>query len=111
YLRIAGGCLPDFLQRLAKDGAVPKANDGGLEIGPIPTGTPIGLLANANLLDDGRATSQRLRHGGQVADLIAKLVKDMAALPRHADDEQARAVFKNLVDPLLAVSKCPDLIV
>jgi hypothetical protein len=35
----------------------------------------------------------------------------MAALPRSATDEQARTVFSNLVDPLLAVSKCPDFIV
>ena len=48
---------------------------------------------------------------GKVADLIIKVVKDMAALPRNATDEQARAVFKNLVDPLLGVSKCPDFIV
>ena len=35
----------------------------------------------------------------------------MAALPRNATDEQAREVFKNLVDPLLEVSKCPDFVV
>jgi hypothetical protein len=112
YLRVADGYLPDSLQRLTKDAAVPKVlNGGGIEIGPIPTGTPIGLLANANLLYDATKAGQRLRYDGQVADLMVKVVKDMAALPRHANDEQARAVFKNLVDPLLAVSKCPDLIV
>ena len=36
---------------------------------------------------------------------------DLAALPRNATDEQARAAFKDLVDPLLALSKCPDFVV
>ena len=34
-----------------------------------------------------------------------------AALPRNATDEQARAAFKDLVEPLLEVSKCPDFVV
>ncbi len=42
---------------------------------------------------------------------MVKVVKDLAALPRNANDEQARAVFKDLVEPLLAVSKCPDFVV
>jgi hypothetical protein len=112
YLRVAGGYLPDFLKRLPSEPLLPKVfGGGGIEIGPIPTGTPVGLLANANLLYEGPDRSQRLQYDGKVADLIIKVVKDMAALPRNATDEQARAVFKNLVDPLLGVSKCPDFIV
>jgi hypothetical protein len=112
YLRVAPGYLPDFLQKLPGDALLPKVfGGGGIEIGPIPTGTPVGLLANANLLYEGPDRSQRLQYDGKVADLIIKVVKDMAALPRNATDEQARAVFKNLVDPLLGVSKCPDFIV
>ena len=35
----------------------------------------------------------------------------MKKLPKGASDEEARAVFKNLVDPMLSLSKCPDLVV
>ena len=47
----------------------------------------------------------------KIADLFLKVAKDLAALPKGATDEQARAAFANLVDPLLALSKCPDFIV
>ena len=54
YLRVASGYLPDFLQKLPSEPLLPKVfSDGGIEIGPIPTGTPVGLLANVNLLFEG----------------------------------------------------------
>ena len=36
---------------------------------------------------------------------------DLESLPPGASDEEAKKVFANLVDPLLAVSKCPDFVV
>jgi hypothetical protein len=36
---------------------------------------------------------------------------DLLKLPSNATDDQARQVLMNLVDPLLELSKCPDLIV
>ena len=112
YLRVANGYLPDFLQKLPGDRSCRKYSAAdGIEIGPIPTGTPIDLLANVNLLSEGADLGQRLQYQGKVGDLMVKVVRDLAALPRNATDEQARAVFKDLVDPLLAVSKCPDFVV
>jgi hypothetical protein len=35
----------------------------------------------------------------------------LAELPANFTEEQAREKFRNLVDPLLEVSKCPDFIV
>ena len=32
-------------------------------------------------------------------------------MPPGANDEEAKKVFANLVDPLLEVSKCPDFVV
>jgi hypothetical protein len=112
YLRIASGYLPDFLQKLPNEPLLSKVFDGGgIQIGPIPTGTPVNLLANVNLLFEGQDLTERLRYQGKVGDLMVKVVRDMAALPKNANDEQARATFKDLVDPLLAVSKCPDFVV
>ena len=55
------GYLPDFLQKLPTDQLLPKVfNADGIEIGPIPPGTPIGLLANVNLLSEDR----RIRPSG-----------------------------------------------
>ena len=36
---------------------------------------------------------------------------DLLKLPSNATDDQARQVLRNLVDPMLGLSKCPDLIV
>ena len=112
YLRISTGYLPEFLQKLADDRLLPKfGDDAGISIGPIPSGTPIGLLSNVNLLFEDPDLVKRLGQDRKAADLVVKALKDLASLPKNATDAQARETFKDLVEPLLAVSKCPDLIV
>jgi hypothetical protein len=112
YLRVAGGYLPDFLRRLPAERLLPNVfGEGGIEIGPIPAGTPLNLLANVNLLTESSNPAQRLQYGTKIGELVIKTVNDLAALPKDATDEQARTTFRNLVDPLLALSKCPDFIV
>jgi hypothetical protein len=98
YLRVSDGYLPDALTKLPWLARVLPSSithkDGMIQIGPIPKGTPIGLLTNLTLLSESRDPAERLRH-----------------LPQNATDEERRKVFANLVDPLLELSKCPDLIV
>jgi len=43
--------------------------------------------------------------------VVLKINADLLKLPKGATDEDARRVFANVVDPLLELSKCPDLIV
>lgn len=93
YLRVPPGFVPDFLK------IFPDLRDG-IQIGPIPKGTPVNLLANIDLGN---------RHG--VIELLPKLVKALKSLPKDATDEQARAVFAPLVDEMLALDKCPDFVV
>lgn len=103
YLRVPKGYLPDFLQPLVGPFSEVDPHvfsEGGVEIGPIPKGTPINLLSNIDL-------EQR----GKTLKVLLKAKQDLKALPRDATDEQARAVFANLVNPLLDVSKCPDFVV
>ena len=57
YLRVANGYLPDFLQRL--HGPIAQFapwlfGEDGIQIGPIPKGTPVGLLANLNVVPETR---------------------------------------------------------
>jgi hypothetical protein len=112
YLRVAKGYLPDFLQRLSNDRLPSKVlSDDGIVIGPIPTGTPIGLLANVNLLSENTDLTQRVAYQAKAAGLVLKILGDLAQLPENATDAQARETFKDLVEPLLEMSKCPDLIV
>ncbi len=103
YLRVPKGYLPDFLQPLVGPLSYAQPwlfSEGGIELGPIPKGTPINLLSNIDL-------EQR----GKVLDVLTKAKRDLKSLPRGATDDEARKAFADLVEPLLAVSKCPDFVV
>lgn len=112
YLKIAIGYLPDALQPIAKQ--FPDLLDEkkeNLVIGPIPKGTPIGLLANINPLSESKDPAERLAHGKKLLDLVVKLGSDLHKLPKGASDADAEAVFKNALEQMLELSKCPDLVV
>jgi hypothetical protein len=114
YLRVPVGYLPPFapdLAPLVKALAPAVVGKTGLEIGPIPKGTPVNLLSNLDILPDNQSTRQKLAHDKQLLGLLVKIKRDLVALPANATDDQARAVFKNLVGPMLALSKCPDFVV
>ncbi|HMG33658.1 MAG TPA: hypothetical protein VKM94_06965 [Blastocatellia bacterium] len=114
YLIIAPGYVPDLLKDLANWGqkVYPRVfGDGGIEIGPIPQGTPVGLIANLNLLADDSDIAGRIDHDRKLLDLLVKIKRDLQALGDKPTDEDARRVFANLVGPLMEVSKCPDYVV
>jgi hypothetical protein len=114
WLRVPTGYLPDVLKD-AQDVLqliAPKLFDqGGLEIGPIPAGTPIDLLANFDPLPQSTHLRERLAHDKAVVKAVVQLVRDLKALPPGATDEQARQVFSNVGEQLFALSKCPDYVV
>jgi len=114
YLRVPAGYLPDALQVLLgpANRALPWLfGEGGVEIGPIPAGTPVNLLANLSLLPETTDPVERLKHDKEVAELLLKAKHDLKSLPDGASDADARRAFQNLVEPLLALNKCPDFVV
>lgn len=121
YLRVPSGYVPEFLrkQRFLAERLTPAIiGEGGIEIGPIPQGTPVNLLTNLNLRPDKQTTQERLAHDKHLLDLLITVKRALKALPKGATDEQARAAFKqaqfkgkSLVDQMLALSKCPDFVV
>jgi len=114
YIRIARGFVPDFLTPLLSPGQrfFPAIfGDGGIELGPIPKGTPVGLLANLDLLGEGLSPAEKLKHQAKVLDLLIKMKHDLHSLPANGTDDDARKAFANLVPDLLALSKCPDYVV
>ncbi|HEV2200497.1 MAG TPA: hypothetical protein VGR73_11810 [Bryobacteraceae bacterium] len=114
FLRVARGYLPDSLSSLA--GPFGKffpslLTNGNIEIGPIPKGTPVNLLANLDLLGEATDLVGKAAHDKDVLDLLLAVKRDLGALPKNASDAQAEDVFKNLEPKLLGLSKCPDFIV
>jgi hypothetical protein len=115
YLKISYGYLPDALQNLRGFSRffpwLLDDKDKIIKIGPIPAGTPVGLLTNVNPFSESSDPGERLAHDKKLLDLVLKINTDLQKLPPGATDEDAKKVFAPLVDPLLELSKCPDLIV
>ncbi|MGH9589885.1 MAG: hypothetical protein ACRD25_05795, partial [Terracidiphilus sp.] len=67
---------------------------------------PVDLLANADL---------ELSSHGKMLDLITLIAKVQADLAKitaaHANPDESRQEFENLVPDLLKISKCPDFVV
>jgi hypothetical protein len=112
YLKIAIGYLPEALRPVAA--RFPEFLDEkkeNLMIGPIPRGTPIGLLANLNPLPESADPAERLDHDKKLLNLVIKLATDLHKLPPGSTDDDAKKIFSNAVTQMLELSKCPDLIV
>ena len=109
HIKVATGYLPDGLEKLLDWGPwlhrwLPWLfSEGGVQIGPIPKGTPVNLLTSIDLESNK-------------AELLKLLLKLKANLKKveGASDEEAAKVFKDdkeLIDSLIKVSKCPDYVV
>jgi hypothetical protein len=114
YITIPAGFLPVSFRPLLSPAhrLLPAIFDEeDIVLGPIPKGTPVGLLANLDLLGEGLSGDAKIRHQAKVLALLIKMKHDLNALPENATDDDARHIFANLVPELLALSKCPDYVV
>jgi hypothetical protein len=114
YLRVAGGYLPEALQPLRGrlNRHLPWAfGEGGVEIGPIPKGTPVNLMANLEMMPDGTDLSERAAHVKKLLPLLHDLVHALKRVERAASEEEVRRAFAPLVPQLLELNKCPDFVV
>ena len=70
YVRIAPGYLPESLQGWGSWLFPRLFNDDGLQLGPIPRGTPVGLLANLLVRPEEMGFWDRRRHDHELKQLI-----------------------------------------
>jgi hypothetical protein len=126
YLRLAPGYVPEGLQtfgewllpgvfrnrksreHLSKDEMV---GEDGVELGPIPKGTPVGLLANLMVRPEEKNLWGRLVHDHKLLHLGLDIKSDLWKLGPNPTDDDARRVFTPLADRLMELSKCPDYVV
>jgi len=135
YLRVASGYLPApldssaaarigaaLLPWLFTDGTVSNAKItggqnlsekqfSGIQIGPIPAGTPVNLLSNLDLMSDSTNRAERLEHNTQVVWLILRLKHALEGLPSQPTDDQVRNAFAKVEPDLIKFNKCPDFVV
>jgi hypothetical protein len=115
YLKVSYGYLPEGLQNLRGFArffpGLLDDKDKIIKLGPIPAGTPVGLLTNINPFSESSDPGERLVHDKKLLDLVLQINSDLQNLPPGAGDQEAKRVFAPLVPRLLELSKCPDLIV
>src|SRR5678816_476587 len=87
------------------------AQGGDIVLGPIPKGVPVNLLANLKLRAESDDLGDKAAHVRNVGDLVVKLKADLLTLPAGASDDELRAKFENLRQPMIKLSKWPDFVV
>jgi hypothetical protein len=107
YVYIPVSYLPDALQPLGNS----FAQGGSIPIGPIPAGTPVGLLANTKLRAE--AGDNVTEHAANLAKLTAVMVANAPAIAtaNQTSDDELRRRLAGLRQPFMALSKCPDFVV
>ncbi len=82
----------------------PLIGRDGIDIGPIPQGFPIALLANADLMGADLTGAEKKAHDDKLRDVIRTLIRELKA---------GTDIFKStaVMDGLWSLSKCPDLVV
>jgi hypothetical protein len=114
-VRIPVGFVPEALQPLQSPlhrwfpSLVSRGGD--IVLGPIPKGTPVGLIANIRLLAESDDPQVKIEHARNLGDLVVRLNADLLTAPAAATDQQLLEKFANLEGPMLKLSKCPDLVV
>ena len=114
YLEVSAGFLPDYLK--GSSGFLSRYfpaifSDEGIQIGPLPKGTPIGLLSNIDLFTETSGLINRAQRDAEILKLLLDIKRALKQLPEGATDQQATEALRPLVEPMLQFSKCPDLIV
>ncbi len=112
WVTIPAAYLPDALRPLQSllhrwlPWLVNASDD--VTLGPVPAGVPVNLLADTQLLAEGR---DPVRHGADLVSLAVRTKRDLLTMPAGASDEALRTRFSDLGNPFLRLSKCPDFVV
>jgi hypothetical protein len=111
-IRVAPGYVPNLVEGFG-DLLFPSifSDDGGVELGPIPPDTPVGLLASLNLRPEGLGFWGRVQYDWRLLGLVKEIKQKLKALPPDANDDQVKQTFAPLADSLISLSKCPDYVV
>ncbi len=102
------GTLSDDAQKALKS---LEDKDGNIDLGPIPAGIPVNIIASLQPLAESKDPAVIVKHYGDLLIMLAKLKAALLTLPKNADDATLRAHFAGLAQPMLTLNKCPDFVV
>ena len=109
YLDVSEGYIPEFLRPLVGLGRrlFPFIGGSGysVKIGPFPKGMPIGLVTNIDILGSELSPEEQREHKKRLLNLFKRAKRELKS---GAD---IPTTLGGLVDDMLAVSKCKDLVV
>src|SRR6185437_3776771 len=127
WVKMPAGFLPGFVKALRGplNWLLPGAfNDNGdLQLGPIPKGTPVDLLGNFDPLPEGTGWMAALSRDWSLLGLAGRLRHDLSAMPadvkvddkdpqrQAAKEAQEREILTPLGRSLYALGNCPDYVV
>jgi hypothetical protein len=82
----------------------PLIDGEGIEIGPIPKGFPVSLLANADLMGADLTGDEKKEHDRKLLRVLRTMIRELKA---------GNDIFKSteVMDGLWSLAKCPDLVV
>jgi len=118
YLKAATQTLPWYTQPLVADNFLSSAlrslvglgglvEDGNIQVGPIPAGTPVNLISNLNVdLGDEGVGLWRMLHFLKKAKAAYKEIAKEGLV-----GDQATERLKELAPEMIELSTCPDFIV
>ncbi len=107
FIRVPKGYVPDGLRPLLGIGQrlFPMfIRDGEVVIGPIPKGTPVSLLTSLDMTGADLPDAERKAQRKKLLRLIQQIKRE---LKRGTDIFSDR----NIMESMLAMSKCPDLVI
>ncbi|MGV8988821.1 MAG: hypothetical protein ACOH2H_21415 [Cypionkella sp.] len=112
WLKIPKGFIPSALYwtKWPVNALFPTlfTDDGDVQIGPIPKGTPIGLLGNFDPLSESRGLWARAGRAQELVGLFLRVRHDLSAMPVGADDATAAKILGPLGRQLYETGTCPD---
>lgn len=113
FLRISSSHLPSALSSMVGKGeriAPFLWGQGEIEIGPIPAGTPVNLIANLKMLLENADPKESATYNAKILNLFTRL-RDLKDAGKDATGSQARQILGNLIDSMLDLNACPDFVV
>jgi len=115
WVKLPAGFVPGVLAALSGpvNWLLPGSFDaqGNLRLGPIPKGTPVGLLGNFDPLPQRPGFFAGVARAWTLLRLALRLRHDIAAMPANVDDATAAKILTPLGRELYALSVCPDYVV